>query len=133
MEETLTGVTAQSSQQDEQNEGPGRVPDEDGDVQSGRRRRVQEYHAHVLAKEDPLQAVLGSLNAGLMEIGMTLDQAINENLTAGPVTIGQIMQYAAAVELQLKLARQIDRFAQLEIRSATKSTEGREDHPNIPR
>ena len=101
--------------------------------QEERQRRVEEYHAGVLAKSDPLQAVLGSINAGLMQIGIQLDQQIRENLIAGPATLERIMRHAAAIELHLKLARQIDRFAQLEIRPRSKVEAGEESPPKRPR
>ena len=79
-----------------------------------------------------MKAVLSSINAGLMQIGIALDQAINENLAAGPASVERIMQHVSAIELHLKLTRQIDRLAQLELRPAGKSAERDQAPPKVP-
>lgn len=133
MKETIPVVEGESQDQEDQNHDQWDVKDDDGERQQVRRRRILEYHAHTLADKVPLNAALGSINAGLMQMVIAFDQAINENLAASPMTVERIMPLAAAIELHLKLTRQIDRFAQLEFRSADKSAEEREDHTKILR
>ena len=105
----------------------------DEEFQEQRRQRVQQYHVKALAKEDPLRAMLGSLNAGLMEITVALDHGISETLATRPQTLDRIMQRGSAIELLVKLTRQIDRFAQMELRPAGKAQSGTVSPPNLPR
>lgn len=102
-------------------------------LQEERRRRLQEYHAQTLANPEPLTAVLGSINAGLMRVAFDFDQALQENLAGEPPTIAQIMEHAEALELQLKITRQIDRLAQLELHTAHKARAASEKLPSAPR
>ena len=126
----------QSPQEHEQTEQPWEQPQgEDGGLQQQRRRRVQKYHVRALASDDPLKASLGSINAELMHIAMALDRAVNEYLAAGPLSLERIMRHRSAVEVLLKLARQIDRFAQLERRPVgrSKDAEAVGSPPKLPR
>ena len=91
-------------------------PDQDGSLSQARRQRIREYHAEVLGHEKPLSAVLGSLSAGLMEIGVQLEEEIHESSNAEPLTVEHLMNRRPAIEAYLKVLRQIDRFAQLEVR-----------------
>jgi hypothetical protein len=87
------------------------------ELQQERRRRIHEYHGQVLRGENPLSASLGSFNAELMEIAAALGEALIDARPTGSGDVEGIMQHRAAVELYLKLTRQIDRFAQLELRA----------------
>ena len=111
-----------------------RVAGHDGrrELQKRRRRRAEEYHGRVLSEPDPLKATLGSINAEMMQMCIALDEAIHQRLFAGPPTLERIMRHAAAMELQLKLSRQVERFAQLELRAENSRPGDRETFPADP-
>jgi hypothetical protein len=44
--------------------------------------RIQDYQAHALHKDDHLEANLGSLNAGLMRIGITVSRRWHDSLSS---------------------------------------------------
>jgi hypothetical protein len=85
--------------------------------QARRLERVDAYLEKVLAKKNSLQANLGSINSGLMRIAVHMDEVINENLALGPASLDQIQRLAPTIETYLRVARQVDRFAQLETRA----------------
>jgi hypothetical protein len=119
MDTTMSTSAGESPEQElPQQSQPSSPEDESDEFQVERRRRVQQYHSQVLAHADPLKATLGSINAGLMRESIELDWAISVYLAAGPLTLERVMQHASAIELQLKLTRQVDRLAQLELRPA---------------
>jgi hypothetical protein len=84
---------------------------------AARLSRVVDYQAQSLGKPDALQANLGSLNSGLMRIALNLDEALEQALSGGPRTVERVQKLLPAIETHLRVARQVDRFAQLEMRS----------------
>ena len=52
-----------------------------------------------------------------MRIAVHMDEVINENLALGPAGLDQIQRLAPTIETYLRVARQVDRFAQLETRA----------------
>jgi hypothetical protein len=80
--------------------------------------RVQEYLADSLVKGDHLEANLGSINGGLMRICVSLDEVVHRGMSVSTVTVERIQRLLPAIETYLRLTRQIDRFAQLELRTA---------------
>ena len=79
--------------------------------------RVFDYQAKSLAKEDDLEANLGSINSGLMRIAIWLDEAVDQVLESGPRTVERLTRLLPAIDAHLRVTRQVDRFAQLEIRA----------------
>lgn len=76
--------------------------------------RVLDYQARSLEKDDPLEANLGSINSGLMRTALWLDEAIEQALQIGPPNIKRLPEISPAIETYLRVARQIDRFANIE-------------------
>ena len=76
--------------------------------------RIQDYQAHALHKDDHLEANLGSLNAGLMRIGITVEEALERSMAAETLTGEGLQRLLPIIEVYLRLTRQIDRFAHLE-------------------
>lgn len=87
-------------------------------LHEARLSRVRDYQAKSLAKEDDLEANLGSINSGLMRVALWLDEAIEEALESGPRSIERLKRMLPAIDTHLRVARQVDRFAQIEIRAA---------------
>ena len=90
--------------------------------QAARLARVRDYQEAALAKEDLLQANLGSAASGLMRIGIRLDEVIEQVLAGGSPTLERALKSLPAIETHLRLMRQVDRFAQLELRGTKGQT-----------
>jgi hypothetical protein len=80
--------------------------------------RVLDYQAQSLAKEDALEANLGSINSGLMRVVLWLDQIIEEAIEIGPLSVEYLQTVLPAIDTHLRVTRQVDRFAQIEQRAA---------------
>ena len=85
--------------------------------QVARLRRVSDYLTSSLAKADPLEANIGSINSGLMRLALSLDDIIERAVGAGPQTVEGLENVMPAIDTHLRVTRQVDRFAQLELRS----------------
>jgi hypothetical protein len=79
-----------------------------------RLQRVRDYMYSAVQKENPLESNLASLNAGLMRLGVHLEEAIERAMTTGVVTIERLPRIHPSLEAHLRLMRQIERFAHLE-------------------
>ena len=106
---------------------PTRIDDSLCDRRDARLSRVLDFQASSLAKDDPLEANLGSINSGLMRVALWLDEAIEEAMESGPRTVERLQRMLPAIETHLRVTRQVDRFAQLEIRNA----EARKPKPTV--
>lgn len=104
--------------------------------QENRLRRILDYQAAVLEKKDHLEAVLGTVNAGLMGVTIQMDEFIEGALAAGPKTVERVQKLLPSIQTYLQATRQIDRLAQAELRVAAsrkgKST-SKDDKPGKPR
>ena len=92
--------------------------DSTGERHDARPIRVRDFQASSLAKDDPLEANLGSINSGLMRVALLMDEAIEEAIPCGPRMIESVKRMLPEIESYLKITRQVDRFAQLEVRIA---------------
>jgi len=88
------------------------------DRQEARLSRVRDYQAASLENENALEANLGSINGGLMRIALWLDETIERALESGPRTVERIQEVMPAIDAHLRVTRQVDRFAQVELRAA---------------
>jgi hypothetical protein len=77
--------------------------------------RIEEYQHAALQEKSPLRAILGAYNAELMAIGSRVQQAVLAHLETGPGDLKRIAPVLRLIETDLRIARQIDRFAQLEL------------------
>jgi hypothetical protein len=87
------------------------------DCHDKRLSRVLDYQANALAKKDALEANLGSLNSGLMRMSLWLDEAIEQAMGMGQPNVERLEQILPAIETHLRVMRQVDRFAQIELRA----------------
>jgi hypothetical protein len=94
--------------------------------------RVLDYQAHALAKPDPLQANLGSINSGLMRISLWLDESVAHALDGGPPDVERLSRVSQAIDTYLRVTRQVDRFSQLELRTFEARRRQRTEHPREP-
>jgi hypothetical protein len=78
-----------------------------------RLRRIADYEAVALAKENPFEAVMEATSAGLMRIELRLQKAIEQAMKTVPVTPERIRTLAPTFDIHLKYARQIDRYGQV--------------------
>ena len=88
------------------------------DCHDARLSRVFDYQAFSLEKEDALEAKLGSINSGLMRIALWLDETIEQAMGSGPPNVELFQRISPAIETHLRVTRQVNRFAQIELRAA---------------
>jgi hypothetical protein len=82
-----------------------------------RRQRIDAYEDRALAAPDDLQSNVASLNCGLFRIGHWLEETIDEAISAGPTTPERTALVFKTIDTHLRVARQIDRFAEIERRT----------------
>ncbi len=82
---------------------------------------ANDYLSKSLEKQDPLEANLGSVNSGLIRVAVQLDETLRKAIESGPRTLEFMHQLEPSIELVLKLARQIGRFADVELRASKES------------
>ena len=79
--------------------------------------RVLDYQASSLEKDDPLEANLGSITSGLMRVALWLDEIIGQAMESGPPNVERLSRILPAIDTHLRVTRQVDRFAQIELRA----------------
>jgi hypothetical protein len=86
---------------------------------------IRAYEAIALQQPDPLRACLETVNCGIMDIVSHYQTLIEQSFASGIKNIADLRQLAPAMDSYLKLVRQTDRFAMMEIRmqEANKRTE----------
>lgn len=80
--------------------------------------RVLDYQASSLQKDDPLEANLGSINSGLMRVALWLDETIEQAMVSGPPNVERLSRILPAIDTHLRVTRQVDRIANIELRAA---------------
>jgi len=83
-----------------------------------RERRVIDYLADSLATRNSLEANVGSINSGLMLTALDLDEFIRQRFQLEPGDPERLRRAMPAIDALLRVTRQVDRFAQLQLRSA---------------
>jgi hypothetical protein len=83
-----------------------------------RLQRILDYAAQALAKSNVLESNLASINSGLLKMALWLEQTIEEATTRTPITPERMQRVYQAIDTHLRVARQIDRFSQIELRAA---------------
>lgn len=87
-----------------------------------RLHRIDELQMQSLQQEDPLQANLGAANGALLRFGYRMEQAIEDVLQQSANPLERFERLAPAIDMYLKVMRQVDRFAQLDQRLTAKHT-----------
>jgi hypothetical protein len=82
-----------------------------------RLERVSAYGAAALSKRNALLANVGAINSGLMTVNLYLEQSLVQALATGPPSDERLEKLRPSIDMYLRVTRQIDRFAQLEIKS----------------
>jgi hypothetical protein len=93
--------------------------------QQQRMQLAADYQGRALQTEDALLANLGSINGGLMRIAVCLDESIARMLERGGLAVEQLQTILPAVDIHLRVTRQIDRFAQLALRADSRQMPAR--------
>jgi len=115
MEEQLNAKTPETQTAESRPEDGGSTPlPASTEEHTARMSRVLDLMASALSKDDHLRANLGSMNAGLMRLGIHFEEGLEGSMTASPLTVERLQKILPAVETHLRLLRQIDRFAHLE-------------------
>ena len=83
-----------------------------------RMQRILEYAAQALANTNVLESNLASINSGLLKMALWLEQTIEEATASMPLTPERVQRVYQAIDTHLRIARQVDRFAQIELRAA---------------
>ncbi len=109
---TLDGLACGLTPIDERPSG-----DDPTELREARRRRLDEYRKFALKEKNLLCANLAMANADLMETCLHLGEAINGRLSRNPGSLEQIQKVAPTIEMYLRVARQVDRLAQLDVQA----------------
>jgi hypothetical protein len=92
--------------------------------------RVLDYQISSLEKDDPLEANLGSINSGLMRVALWLDETIEQVMESGPPNVERLARILPAIDAHLRVTRQVDRFAQIELRAVdARKPKATDDNP----
>jgi hypothetical protein len=78
-----------------------------------RLQKIEQYQRESLANPDVGQANLAAANAGLMRVGLQLEEAVIALLSKHDKSLEWLKPIQPTIELQLKVSRQIDRFSRL--------------------
>jgi hypothetical protein len=102
------------------------------DLNTERLNRVGDYQEKALQIKDPLRSNIALLNGSLLMTAFRYDETITAALERGPLSPKGLQRIGPAIEVQLKLARQIDRFANFEQRmsKAEGSGQGNNSDPD---
>ncbi len=99
------------------------------DLSKLRLEKIREYLVDSLQQTDTLQANLGATSSDLMLMGYRLKEAIEIAFADASNPIGRFEQLMPAVEGYLKVTRQIDRLAQLDLRLTDARAAGNRPKP----
>jgi hypothetical protein len=89
-----------------------------GEGEDLRLRRIRDFLDEALAKDNALEANLGAINSDLMVMAYQLRDAIDDALAEGSGALDDFRNLVPALGSYLGIIKQIDRFAQLELRVA---------------
>jgi hypothetical protein len=78
--------------------------------------RIEEFRHAALRQDDPLRAVLGARNAGLLKIASHYEAVIANALQSAKGSILESPHFHRAITVQLNIVRQADRLANLDLR-----------------
>jgi hypothetical protein len=87
------------------------------DSEALRTQRQMDYLQGTLANSDPLTAMLGAMNSDLVQLSQELHRAIHRDLPDGGATIDDLARLYPAINLALRLDRQVERLSQFALRS----------------
>src|SRR3954452_10357382 len=91
-------------------------PPDSADEVDLRLMRIAEYGSEALRKNDALRANLAALNAGLLEIAFRSETAVKNSFQTAGVNALQSPDVQRALRNHLNIARQVDRYANLDVR-----------------
>ncbi len=83
--------------------------------------RALECLDQALQAADPFDASLGATTGSMMLVIAQLDQAIQNHLAAGELSLERFQKVGGAMEIELKFARQVDRLLHLMQHESQKS------------
>jgi hypothetical protein len=112
LEQAATAGTPPAAPQNE------KLPDEDLDSMYHRRfANIQAYCLDGQQRSDKLMAGLNGANSDLLEAELHVAIALRRTLTKGPNSLANIQASAPAMNLMLRLTKQIEQIARLETSS----------------
>jgi hypothetical protein len=85
-------------------------------IRNIRLQRILAYQAQALSKRNLLRSNLATTNSGLMRMALRLEETIDELMAQAPLTEERLQLLFKAIDAHLRVTRQIDRFAQVELR-----------------
>lgn len=112
-----------------------RLPDADeqllpSESRAARQSRTLDLEARSLAAAAPLDACVGVVNCGLIRTCFAVQEGIDLVLASGPIRVEQVQELVPSIDVLLRLARQVDRFAQFAGRAAESRQGSR--HKELP-
>jgi hypothetical protein len=89
-----------------------------------RLQRIMDYVKEASEKRDALDATLGAVNGDLLLMARRLRQELDDFLNRPSQSTEELLLAQAVFDQYLRLAKQIDRFAQLDIKLRAAGNEG---------
>jgi hypothetical protein len=86
------------------------------DDSDARMTKLRHYVAQALATIDPLEAHLGLVNTDLLMLAYAMKAKILESMDVSSAAVDVTDQTTRAVDQYLRVSKQIERYAQLEIK-----------------
>lgn len=84
-------------------------------LRAARLRRAADFQVEALANRDCLAANLGGIAGSLMGVCVCLDSALTAAMAAESPLLGRMEKLAPDIEILLRITRQLDRLAQLDL------------------
>jgi|tagenome__1003787_1003787.scaffolds.fasta_scaffold17556544_1 hypothetical protein len=85
-----------------------------------RLQRIADYQSQALAKKHHLKSNLASINCGLMRIATQLETTIEQAMARSEISEAGMERLDQAIGTHLRVTRQIDRFAQIDLRPSVR-------------
>ena len=100
------------------------VPPPDRGGADVRLQRILDYVKEASEKRDALDATLGAVNGDLLLIARRLKQELDDFLHRPSESAEELLLAQSVFDQHLRVAKQIDRFAQLDIKLRAAENEG---------
>jgi len=88
-----------------------------------RRRRICQYRMESLENLNPLNACLAGVNSDLLDFELHLGEVLRQTIASGGASLDDIQRHSAAIDMLIRLSKQITQISQLPQRSRNSHNE----------
>jgi hypothetical protein len=86
------------------------------DLGGRRKQKILDHLAASLGASDTLQACMGAITCDLLEMCQTLKSGLDKEFTRTESPVARARDMSPAMEVYLRVVRQVERLAQLDVR-----------------